>query len=177
MSNLNKRFDVIRFSDVQVIGGDVQFVLSVKPSGCLKFRSCVKKVKMSVALYNWFWKKFSNGDNVGKTGFQVFLEKKGIMFVPGLLRSIVFESVNDGGNYYDLPFKLVMRGSFEMLFLVTESPLLKSCYVDPNTGEETVSYKRKMYQDSDGNWKYSYTSPDYYKRVFADSDDLKLIFK
>lgn len=101
------------------------------------------------------------------TGFEKYLKKVGIEFQPGILTAMTFTAANNSDDYYQFPFKLVMlkNQNKSVLSLVNVSSKERKEYRDPNTGETTVKYNSKYFQNKDGAWQKSYVSKEYYKRL------------
>ena len=79
------------------------------------------------------------------TGFQKFLNKKGIEFKPGILNELSFESNNNSENYADNPFKIIRYANGNVsLTLVNIAPVKVVETADPTTGEIKTNYKQKF---------------------------------
>lgn len=101
------------------------------------------------------------------TGFEKYLKKVGVEFQPGILTTMTFTAMNNSDDYYQFPFKLVMlkNQNKSVLSLVNVASKERKEYRDPNSGETTVKYNSRFFQNKDGAWLKSYVSKEYYKRL------------
>lgn len=90
--------------------------------------------KMTYELYGWLTNRRINLNNNKVTGFQKYLDTRGIDFVPGILNKMVFESNNLSEVYAENPFKLL-------------------CYDDGAYSITLVHIKSKV-KNEQGKWEY-----------------------
>ena len=104
--------------------------------------------KMTYELYGWLTNRRINLNNNKVTGFQKYLDTRGIEFVPGILNKMVFESNNLSEVYAENPFKLL-------------------CYDDGAYSITLVHIKSKV-KNEQGKWecqKYKYYSKHCFRRL------------
>ena len=104
--------------------------------------------KMTYELYGWLTNRRINLNNNKVTGFQKYLDTRGIDFVPGILNKMVFESNNLSEVYAENPFKLL-------------------CYDDGAYSITLVHIKSKV-KNEQGKWecqKYKYYSKHCFRRL------------
>ena len=104
--------------------------------------------KMTYELYGWLTDKRINLNNQKVTGFQKYLDNRGIEFTPGILSQMVFESDNLSEIYSENPFKLL-------------------CYDDGAYSITLVHIKSKV-KNPQGQWvhqQYKYYSKHCFRRL------------
>lgn len=106
------------------------------------------------------------------TGFQRFLAKNNKQFVPGILKTLVFTSDNNSEDYHQNPFKLVLLKDKAILSLVNVASKKREEFIDPETGEKTVTYKQKYFKNNEDQYRKSFVSKKYFLRLIIQKDKL-----
>lgn len=168
----------VRISEIRIDVRNRRFELLLSGKTMPKSRWLKpKKVSgyLSTRLYNWLTKfrvRKHYDSSVGKyvvslpktevTGFQLYLEKINMEFVPGILSKLVFESDNTSDNYYEHPFRLSYYSDTDnyVLSLVNEVPKKQVRTLDPETGKTIITYVDKLSKSG----KPLYYSKDRYLR-------------
>lgn len=150
----------VRMSNIEIDVKKFTFKLTLgtKTSRQKNFREEVVTGKTTVELIEWLTLKVKErikivADNEQGfewvesgnllTGFQMFLKKRNLEFVPGILKSSTFTSDNKSEEFGDNPFKLIqyMSGhrTLTLVNIGSKSVVTKE---DPTTGEVTEFWKR-----------------------------------
>ena len=117
-------------------------------------------------LYNWFTdvliRPLLEGDvssNVKTSPFKLYLDRKGIEFKKGILRTMVWECDNKSENFDDCPFRLTISEKFgtASLALVYKNPKI---VVGERMNIETGRIEKEY-----GYYKYENMKKEYFRRL------------
>lgn len=121
--------------------------------------------KITPELKQWLTKAFikNNGDaitgNEKTSAFMLMLERKGIAFEPGVLKTLEFTCDNTSQNFDDCPFRLTISPAFgtATLNLVYKyAKIVKNETINPETGKVHKEF---------GYYKYANMKRENYRRL------------
>lgn len=104
------------------------------------------------------------------TGFQLYLERRGIAFTPGILSTMTFSGETNSEDYYANPFKLIILNDKAVLSLVNVAPKKKSQTHNPATGKVETHYSQRYFQVEGGGYRKSYVPKKNYCRLVIQQD-------